>query len=82
MKLAYLRRLILDQIGLQAGKEVIVKVEPIQHVATERFKKLTVGDRKCLLENENPVSQQSSWIGYLILLTYPPGSTIIVQAVQ
>ncbi len=55
-----MNRFLLSQIGLQAGKEVMIKVEPVQHVATERFKRLSIADRKCLLENENPVRMSSS----------------------
>ncbi len=45
----------MNYIELFGGQEAVVQVQPVQHVATERFRTLDVGRRKCLFPEERMV---------------------------
>ena len=45
----------VNQINLMTGREMLVKVKPTQHTASERVKALSIESRKCRLPTENHV---------------------------
>ena len=46
----------VNQINLMTGREMLVKVKPIQHTASDRVKDLSIKSRKCRLPTENHVN--------------------------
>ena len=47
----------LNPLDLIAGHEYIIKVKPVQHIATNRVKGYDIHTRKCQFPEENQVKQ-------------------------
>ncbi len=45
----------MNLIDVRAGQEVRIKVEPVYHSASDRFKALSLEQRKCRFRHETPV---------------------------
>ena len=48
---------LLNPLDLMAGHEYIIKVKPVQHIATQQIKDYDVQSRKCLFPEENKVCE-------------------------
>ena len=49
----------INQLELRAGMEVILRVRPILHLASEAFEDLSLEERKCRFMYENEVCSKS-----------------------
>jgi hypothetical protein len=47
----------MNNLELRAGREMIVKVKMVDHVASERIRGLNIDSRNCLFINEQQVIQ-------------------------
>ena len=50
----------VNQINLITGREILLKIKPTQHTASDSVKALSVKSRNCRLTTENHVSFDSS----------------------
>ena len=49
-----------NHIDIEPGQEVTLKVEPVLHTTTDRFRALPIEERKCRYMHENPVRYEGT----------------------
>ena len=47
----------INQLDLRAGSEVIIKVEPVVHTASDDFRRQNINDRRCRFKDEVKVGE-------------------------